>query len=142
CDDAEPWADGGGPRPRPREQQLLDGIESGRRQTKKLEDSPETTAAQGTWERGALEKAGGKATLTPWRAVGPFEVASFDAAYATAFEPEKAIDLTRTYADGKLKWIEHPEWADGKAHYLPGGFAATYLYRTIDADRPMTITLS
>ncbi len=74
--------------------------------------------------------------------MGPFEVASFDDAYATAFEPEKAIDLARTYAGGKLKWAEHPEWEDGKAHYLPGGFAATYLYRTIEADRPMPVTLS
>src|SRR5262249_42331661 len=51
-------------------------------------------------------------------------------------------DLTRTYENGKLKWTEHTEWEDGKAHYLPGGFAATYLYRTIQADRPMPITLS
>ncbi len=139
---ADPWIYVGDPAQRAREQGLLAGIESARRQLKELEDAPETKAAQSAWEKGAVQKAGGKATLSPWRAVGPFEVASFDAAYATAFEPEKAIDLTRTYQGGKLKWAEHPEWEDGKAHYLPGGFAATYLYRTIEADRPMPVTLS
>jgi hypothetical protein len=139
---ADPWVYVGDPGQRAREQELLTGIESARRQVKELEDAPETKAAQGAWEKGAVGKAGGKATLSPWRAVGPFEVASFDAAYATEFEPEKAIDLTRTYQGGKLKWAEHPEWEDGKAHYLPGGFAATYLYRTIEADRPMPVTLS
>jgi mono/diheme cytochrome c family protein len=139
---ADPWVYAGDPGQRAREQGLLAGIESARRQASELEDSPETKAAQGAWERDALEKAGGKATLTPWRAVGPFEVASFDAAYATAFEPEKAIDLTRTYEGDKLKWTEHPEWEDGKAHSLTGNFAATYLYRTIQADRPMPVTLS
>jgi hypothetical protein len=139
---ADPWTYVGNPEQRAREQDLLGGIESAKRQIGELENSPETTAAQRQWERDALGRAGGKATLTPWRAVGPFEVTSFDAAYATAFEPEKGIDLTRTYENGKLKWTEHPEWVDGKAHYLTGGFAATYLYRTIEADRPMPITLS
>jgi Protein of unknown function (DUF1553)/Protein of unknown function (DUF1549)/Planctomycete cytochrome C len=139
---ADPWIYVGDQAQRAREQGLLAGIESARRQLKELEDAPETKAAQSAWEKGAVQKAGGKATLSPWRAVGPFEVANFDAAYATAFEPEKAIDLTRTYQGGKLKWAEHPEWEDGKAHYLPGGFAATYLYRTIEADRPMPVTLS
>jgi hypothetical protein len=139
---ADPWVYTGDPGQRDREQELLAGIESARRQASELEDSPETKAAQGTWEREALEKAGGKVTLTPWRAVGPFEVSSFDAAYATAFEPEKAIDLTRTYEGGKLKWTEHPEWEDGKAHSLTGNFAATYLYRTIQADRSIPVTLS
>jgi hypothetical protein len=139
---ADPWVYAGDPGQRAREQELLAGIESARRQARELEESPETKAAQATWERGALEKAGGKATLSPWRAVGPFEVASFDAAYATAFEPEKAVDLTLTYEGGKLKWAERPEWVDGKAHSLTGNFAATYLYRTIEADRPMPVTLS
>jgi hypothetical protein len=139
---ADPWIYVGDPGQRAREHELLAGIDSARRQARELEDSPAAKAAQGAWEREALGTAGGKAVLGPWRAVGPFEVASFDAAYATAFGPEKAIDLTRTYEGGKLKWAEHPEWEDGKAHYLPGGFAATYLYRTIAADRPMTMTLS
>jgi hypothetical protein len=139
---ADPWVYAGDPRQRAREQVLLAGIESARRRGRELEDSPETRAAQGAWERGALEKSGGKATLTPWKAVGPFEVASFDAAYATAFGPEKGIDLARTYEGGKLKWAEHPEWVDGKAHSLTGNFAATYLYRTIEADRPMPVALS
>jgi hypothetical protein len=139
---AAPWVYAGDPGQRAREQGLLAGIESANREVKKLEDSPGTRTAQGAWEREAAGKDGGKATLGTWRAVGPFEVASFDAAYATAFEPEKAIDLTKTYEGGKLKWAEHPEWVDGKAHPLTGGFAATYLYRTIEADHAMPLALS
>ena len=139
---AEPWIYVGNPAQRAREQELLAGIDSARHQATELEDAPDTRAAQRTWEAQAREHPGGKATLSPWRAVGPFEVAGFDEAYATVFGPEKRLDLTQSYADGKLKWTVHPEWVDGKAHYLPGGFAATYLYRTIQADRPMPITLS
>jgi hypothetical protein len=139
---ADPWIYVGNPSQRVREQELLAGIESAKLQAVELENSPGTKAAQRNWEAEALEHPGGRATLTSWQAVGPFEVASFDEAYATRFEPEKAIDLTQTYENGKLKWTEHSEWEDGKAHYLPGGFAATYLYRTIQADRAMTMTLS
>jgi hypothetical protein len=139
---ADPWIYVGNPEQRTREQQLLAGIEAAKRQAAELENAPDTKAAQRAWEAHALEHPGGKATLGPWRAVGPFEVSSFDAAYATVFEPEKAVDLTRTYENGKLTWKEHPEWVDGKAHSLPGDFAATYLYRTIQADQPMTMTLS
>ncbi len=139
---ADPWIYVGDASQRAREQELLAGIESAKRQAAGLERAPKTEAALRRWEADALRHPGGKATLTPWRAVGPFEVASFDAAYATAFEPERKIDLTRTYANGKLKWAAHPEWEDGKVHDLPGNIAATYLYRTIEADRPMTIKLS
>jgi hypothetical protein len=139
---ADPWIYVGSPSQRAREQSLQVRIDSAKRQAAKLETTPETEAAQRRWEADALRHPGGKATLTPWRGVGPFEVSSFDAAYATVFEPEKSIDLTRTYENGKLKWMAHPEWEDGKVHYLPGGFAATYLYRTIQADQPMTVKLS
>src|SRR5262249_61720938 len=72
---ADPWVYAGDPGQRTREQELLAGIESARRRVKELEDAPETKAAQIAWEKGAVEKTGGKATLGPWRAVGPFEVA-------------------------------------------------------------------
>jgi hypothetical protein len=139
---ADPWIYVGDSNQRAREQMLLAGIDSAKREIGKLESSPETQAALQKWEADALKQPGGKATLSPWRAVGPFEVANFDEAYARAFEPEKALDLTRSYEGGKLKWTEHAEWNDGQAHYLPGGFAATYLHRTIQADQPMPITLS
>jgi hypothetical protein len=139
---ADPWIYVGDSRQRVREQELLAGIESAQRQVIELENAPAAKAAQQTWEADAVTQVGGRATLSPWRAVGPFEVATFDAAYATAFGPEKTLDLTRTYANGTLRWSEHPEWEDGKVHSLPGGFAATYLYRTIQADRPLPMTLS
>jgi Protein of unknown function (DUF1553)/Protein of unknown function (DUF1549)/Planctomycete cytochrome C len=139
---ADPWIYAGDTAQRTHEQELLSAAHAAKRRAENLEHAPETLAAQRQWEADALKLPTGKATLSPWRAVGPFEVNSFDAAYATAFEPEKTIDLARSYGDGKLKWTHHPEWRDGEAHYLPGGFAATYLYRTIEADWPMPITLS
>jgi hypothetical protein len=139
---ADPWIYAGDSSERAREQKLLDDIEVAKRQASELEHAPAAADAERQWEVGALARPGGKATLSPWRGVGPFEVSGFDAAFATAFEPETGIDLTRSYENGRLKWTEHPEWKDGEAHYLPGGFAATYLYRTIQADRPMPITLS
>jgi hypothetical protein len=139
---AVPWIYVGDSSQRAREQELVAAIESAKLQASKLENAPATRTAQRQWEADALKHPGGKAALSPWQAVGPFETASFDAAYATAFEPEKSIDLKRAYDNGKLKWSEHSEWDDGKVHSLSGGFAATYLYRTIQADRPMTMTLS
>jgi hypothetical protein len=139
---ADPWIYVGNSAERNREHDLLAAIDSEKLRASQIEALPETMAAQHHWQAVALEQSGGKATLTPWRAVGPFEVSGFDAAYATAFAPEKTIDLDRSYQNGKLKWTEHPEWEDGREHYLPGGFAATYLYRAIHTDRPMTMKLS
>lgn len=139
---AAPWIYAGNPAQQAREQELVASIDAAKREASALENAPETKAAREAWARTAHEQAGGKATLGPWQAIGPFEVSSFDAAYATAFAPEQAVDLTQTYEGGKLKWTAHPEWQDGKSYSLPGGFAATYLYRTIHADRPMPITLS
>jgi hypothetical protein len=112
----------------------------------------EVRTAQSTWEADA--RKGGEATLdaSPWQAVGPFPAASFDAAYDTAFGPEKLavsaggdmrrIDLHETYLNGKLLWTPHPEWGDGSPHDLTGENSATYLYRVIRADRATPLMLS
>jgi hypothetical protein len=97
---------------------------------------------QAAWEASALQSAGTAPSLDGWQSIGPFPAVSFDAAYDTAFPPEKEIDLTRAYLDGKLKWAGHPEWADGAVHELDGENSAIYLTRTIQADRAMPVTLS
>jgi hypothetical protein len=100
---ADPWIYVGSPSQRAREQELLAGIESAKLRVVELENAPATKAAQREWEADALKHPGGRATLTSWQALGPFEVSSFDAAYATMFEPEKTIDLTRTYCERQVE---------------------------------------
>jgi hypothetical protein len=102
----------------------------------------EIEAAQAAWESQALARATAKPTLETWSAVGPFTAASFDAAYETAFAPEKQIDRAATYNDGKLKWVAHPEWTDGKVYPLNDENSAFYLTRTIHSDRTQTVALS
>ncbi len=73
-------------------------------------------------------------TLSPWQWVGPFAGISFDKAFGDAYAPEKKLDLTQTFQDGKLKWTPKPEWKDGTVHNtLTGDNSANYLYRTIDS---------
>ncbi|MEX2118672.1 MAG: PSD1 and planctomycete cytochrome C domain-containing protein [Pirellulales bacterium] len=104
--------------------------------------TPELDSAQAAWEAGALEKTGRLPTLAAWHAVGPFMAGSLDEAFDTAYEPEGKVDLAQTYREGKLKWTPQPDWADGQIHKLSGNNAATYLYRTVLASRPMQAELS
>jgi hypothetical protein len=108
----------------------------------KLQTSPEIQAAQLAWEAAALKDVGPKITWDTWSALGPFPAASFDAAYDTAFDPEKQVDLAKSALDGKLTWTKKPEWTDGKVHELSDTNAATYLYRSIKTERAKKLTLS
>ena len=73
-------------------------------------------------------------TLSDWQHAGPFAAETFDKAYAEAFPPEKKVDLTNTFQEGKLKWVPRPEWKDGVVHNtLAGDNSANYLFRTIEA---------
>src|SRR5436190_21627521 len=74
--------------------------------------------------------------------VGPFTAASGDEAFKTEFGPEKQIDLTQTWNEGKLKWTSKNDFADGKANNLSGDNPATYLYRTISATQPRKLAFS
>jgi len=74
--------------------------------------------------------------LTPlqfssWQMAGPFAAESGQAAFETEYGPEKKIDLTETFNEGKVKWVAKPEFTDGKANELSGENSATYLYRTV-----------
>ncbi len=91
------------------------------------------------------DKALAPSGFGPWYVNGPYQAEDGAAAYDTDYGPEETgIDLSSTYEDGRLKWVRAtPQFEDGQLHDLPGGIAATYLYRTIDAanSRMMTITL-
>lgn len=81
------------------------------------------------------------ARLDPWFVSGPFKADTGDAAYKIEFEPEKSIDLQSTYEDGRYKWVERPDLADGPAQNLGGDVAATYLTRIINAPTERELTL-
>ena len=102
----------------------------------------ELRTAQVAWEQSSLAHATAQPTLTTWNFLGPFPAESFDAAYSTAFAPEKQIDLAATYNNGKLKWTTHPEWIDGKVYQLDGENTAFYLTRTIHSNGAQPLALS
>ncbi len=81
-------------------------------------------------------------TFGPWSMIGPFTAASFDEAHDKKFGPEKKLDLSATYKDGKLKWVKKKNLADGKVQNLQGANAATYLYRTIQSSSVRAMHLS
>ena len=79
-----------------------------------------------------------------WHHVGPFAAADFNVAFDEVFPPELQTDLTQTFQDGKLKWVEQPEWKDGAEHNdkLTGTNCANYLFRTFETDAPRVLALS
>ena len=79
-----------------------------------------------------------------WHSVGPFKSANFEQAFNQRNEPEKKVDLKKTYTPAKLKWIPQSTWADGKIHNtLKGDNSANYLFRTIEvpAAGPLDVSL-
>jgi hypothetical protein len=82
--------------------------------------------------------------LGAWYAAGPYLAENGKLAYETAYEPETKIDLAETYPDQRQKWVALKNVSDGAPFDLPGGVAATYLYRTITAPtaRKMTLALA
>ena len=81
-------------------------------------------------------------TLSAWRSIGPFFAESMDDAFNKSFPPENEIDFSKSYQDGKLRWVERPEFTDGKVQTLTGDNAATYLFRTITAAQAMPLMVS
>ena len=85
---------------------------------------------------------------TPWQVVGPFKTESTQHGFTNVFEPEKAVDLKKTYAGvrDEIKWSAKPDFADGKANLLVqdlhGVHGAYYLYRTmtLPADRKVELS--
>jgi len=142
---ADPWMYAGSAEEMARFNAMEAGVTAAQAAVRRYEQehSAELQAAQARWELENLQSSAGAPKLEPWHIVGPFAAASFDAAYDTAFDPEKRADLTTVYADGKLKWASHPEWTDGKLWDLPGDEnAAFYLYRTLQSESGGRVTLN
>jgi hypothetical protein len=107
---------------------------------KKLDTTtPALKAVQTKWEQSLTEP---QLKMDNWYSLGPFTSKSFDAAFDTAFEPERGIDLSNTYAPGALKWQPEPGYNDGEVHNgLKGTNSATYLYRAIHAATARSLKL-
>ncbi len=76
--------------------------------------------------------------LGTWQATGPMKAKGF----TDSFFPERGVDLQAKGPDGKPLWQPRPQWSDGQTQELPslGGSEATYLFRTLTAKRPTTLT--
>ncbi|NIP86112.1 MAG: hypothetical protein GTO03_11320 [Planctomycetales bacterium] len=71
-------------------------------------------------------------TLDNWYHVGPFSASDQNAAFHTAYPPEKGVDLDETFAEGQRKWEARPAWKDGQVHVVfEGQYVANYLYRRV-----------
>jgi alpha-galactosidase len=69
--------------------------------------------------------------LGQWSAIGPFKSLESNV-FGEAFAPEWEIDLTKSYDNGRLRWLEHAEWRDGVVNDLGKEIhCATYLFRII-----------
>ena len=84
----------------------------------------------------------------PWQVVGPFKTENTPAGLTNVYEPEKEIDLKKSYAGVReeIKWNAKPDFADGKANLLVqdlhGVHGAYYLYRTLKMPTARRLELS
>jgi hypothetical protein len=79
----------------------------------------------------------------PWKVIGPFKTADLQSGLAEVYEPEREVDLKKTYQGVReeIKWNAKTDFEDGKANLLVqdlhGVHGAYYLYRTIKASVPL-----
>ena len=84
----------------------------------------------------------------PWNLVGPFKAESLASGLATEYEPEKEIDLKKSYPGVRedIQWSSKPEFEDGKSHVfvdeLHGVHGVYYFYRTLKIPAARTVGLS
>ncbi|HXT39986.1 MAG TPA: DUF1549 and DUF1553 domain-containing protein, partial [Candidatus Angelobacter sp.] len=86
----------------------------------------------------------------PWHVIGPFKSENPRTGLAAEYEPEKEIDLNRSYPGVRedIRWSEKSEFEDGKSHVLVdelhGVHGVYYLYRElkIPNDRKVDMTLA
>jgi len=99
--------------------------------------------AQAKWEQTLVAPG-------PWWSLGPYQSALADVAaghevYVKEYEPERAVDVTKPTADGKV-WVQQPNWQDGKVCKLEGAlgefYTANYVYRDIRVGAATTAQLS
>jgi hypothetical protein len=98
---------------------------------------------QATFAASGLPAFGG-----PWHIIGPFDNTDRKG-FATAYPPEKEIDLTKTYAgkNGKpVRWQEFAKFRLGElndlAIFADNHEACAYLTHVIEAKEPITLTLA
>lgn len=103
-------------------------------------DTPELIAAQSAWEQAVVSAKSPQ--FGPWQVLGPFTAANFDEAYRKDFGPERGVDLTQVFEDGKRTWQAQPDWKDGEVHELTGLNAATYVFRTIHVPEAQPLQVS
>ena len=85
----------------------------------------------------------------PWQVIGPFKTEGLRQGFTNVFEPEKEIDLKKTFAGvrDEIKWNAKTEFEDGKNNLLVqdlhGIHGAYYLYRklTVPASRKLDLSL-
>jgi hypothetical protein len=136
------------PTPTPEQQQRLDELtamidSTNQEIAQQLEAvNPELDLAQQEWEKKLAVGGTDTLKLSTWQVIGPFPAKDGKPPpFEFAYPPEEEVDLKKTYEDGKLKWVEQPNYADGKAHYFRGENCATYLYRTITSPGEQALTL-
>jgi len=86
--------------------------------------------------------------LGTWYVIEPFYAPESKKVFDYAFPPEKElareggdVQAALAKAYGKLSWKPRPDLQDGVPHKLgAGGNGASYLYRTLTATKPRTIT--
>lgn len=96
-----------------------------------------------SWSADAtLMEAMSPVSFGPWHAAGPFGANDGREAYAMVFEPEERpgdVDLATLYREGRIAWVERPDFVDGRVHELTGSSCATYLFRTVRCASPRTL---
>ncbi len=78
--------------------------------------------------------------FSSWKHLGPFHAAT-GSPFAEVFPPEQSLVFDMAYAG--LRWVEHPEWIDGRVIGLgTDTMCANYLHRTITVGRDTSVVLS
>jgi len=86
----------------------------------------------------------------PWQVVGPFKTEGLRQGFTNVYEPEKEVDLKKTFAGVReeIKWNAKADFEDGKNNLLVqdlhGIHGAYFLYRklTVPAARKLELSLS
>ncbi len=123
-------------------QTLLAGLDTRIAAVKGMVDTQtdELAQAEQIWQREQQGPPVVEPVFGTWHSAGPFTGGSFGDVHKRAFGPESGVDLAARN-DGQPIWQAHPEWRDAKAHKLVGGRTAYYLYRTIDVESALAMTL-
>ncbi len=99
------------------------------------------------------EPATWQVRASAWRLAGPFPnppgEGEVGQGHAAVHPPETELALEATYPgrDGEVRWVEHPEFADGKIHDLtkeiqPSDHALVYLWRRLESPIEQSVPIA